>query len=365
MPGDLAELLEQFDPELPLERARTIPGSWYHDPALAAAERRSVFGATWQLAARLEQLASRGSYCTLEIAGEPVLLVRGDDGTLRAFANVCRHRAARVMEEPSGCASRLRCRYHGWTYDLAGRLRGTPEFDGVEEFDRDQHGLVPLPVATWGPFAWVFCGANDAPSLAEYLDPLAKWLGNLSLESLGFVERREYRVACNWKVYVDNYLDGGYHVNTVHPELASVLDYSRYRTEVEGAVSVQISPISPGESTLSDVRTGKDAYYAWVFPNVMFNVYEGVMDVNQVFPEDENHCRVIFDFYFGESATADQVEASIAAADRIQMEDVEICEEVQRGLGSRHYGAGRFSVRREASVYQFHRLLAQYLRAGL
>jgi choline monooxygenase len=364
MPDHLQAILAEFDPDLPLERARTIPGSWYHDRGLAAAERHSVFGATWQLSARLDQLSDRGAYCTLELAGEPVLLVRGEDDTLRAFANVCRHRAARVMEEPSGCATRLRCRYHGWTYDLAGRLRGTPEFDGVEEFDREQSGLVPLPLATWGPFVWVYSGASSALSLAEYLSPLSKRIGNLGLESLRFVERREYRVACNWKVYVDNYLDGGYHVNTVHPGLASVLDYAHYRTEVEAAVSVQISPLSGGNSALSNVRTGDAAYYAWVFPNVMFNVYEGVMDVNQVFPEDENHCRVNFDFYFGESATTQQVEESIAAADRIQVEDVEICEEVQSGLASRHYCAGRYSVRREASVYQFHRLLAQYLRAG-
>src|SRR5262249_40216631 len=133
MASDLQELLAEFDPDLPLERARTIPGSWYHDPRLASAEQRSVFGATWQLAAPREQFSARGAYCTLDVAGEPVLIVRGDDDTLRAFANVCRHRAARVMEESSGCATRLRCRYHGWTYDLAGQLRGTPEFDGVAE----------------------------------------------------------------------------------------------------------------------------------------------------------------------------------------------------------------------------------------
>lgn len=363
MPSQLETLLAEFDAELPLERARTIPGSWYHDAELAAAERALVFGGTWQLAARLDQFAARGSFCTLELAGEPVLIVRGDDDELRAFANVCRHRAARVMEESAGCATRLRCRYHGWTYDLAGRLRGTPEFDGVEDFDRDQHGLVRLSLATWGPFVWVHCGSAPPP-LEEYLAPLSARVGHLGLESLRFAGRREYRVACNWKVYVDNYLDGGYHVNTVHPSLANILDYSQYRTEVDAAVSVQISPLSHGDSTLSSVRSGDAAYYAWVFPNVMFNVYEGVMDVNQVFPEDENHCRVIFDFYFALAADPARVSESIAAADAIQIEDVTICEEVQRGLASRHYSAGRFSVRREAAVHQFHRLLARYLAAG-
>jgi choline monooxygenase len=122
MANDLAAKLRAFDPDLPLERAGTIPSLWYVDPEIYDAERRTVFAGTWQTAGRLDQLAGPGSFLTTEIAGEPILVVRDAEGVLRAFYNVCRHRAAPLLSEPAGQVSRLRCRYHGWTYDLTGRL---------------------------------------------------------------------------------------------------------------------------------------------------------------------------------------------------------------------------------------------------
>ncbi|HMK73350.1 MAG TPA: aromatic ring-hydroxylating dioxygenase subunit alpha [Myxococcaceae bacterium] len=367
MPGTLRETIELFDPSLPLERARTIPGRWYWDPAVAAAERFSVFGDSWQLVARADQLGLPGAFVTADIAGEPVVVVRGEDGALRAFFNVCRHRAACVVTEPEGVTGRLRCRYHGWTYDLAGRLRGTPEFDGVADFRREDHGLVPLAVDSWGPLVLVHAGRSPRP-LAEQLAPLPERMG--ALADLRFVERREYQLACNWKVFVDNYLDGGYHVNSVHPGLAGVLDYAHYRTDCFELTSLQHSPLRPAEpdahgSSVSGVRQGENALYGWAYPNLMVNLYAGVMDTNLVLPAGQDRCRVIIDFYFsrteGEAARR-FAEESVAVGHRIQLEDVGVCEDVQRGLASRAYDAGRFSVRREAAVYHFHRLLAADLR---
>jgi choline monooxygenase len=366
----LSDLLSAFDPDLPLEQARTIPSAWYLDPEVYTAERRAVFADSWQVACRLDQVSEPGSFATTDIAGEPILVVRDTAGVLRAFYNVCRHRAAPVMNLPAGRARRLRCLYHGWTYDLAGRLRGTPEFDGVADFCRDAEGLVGLAVATWGPLVWVH-GRMDAPPLTEFLAPLPERAAGLSLEQLEFAERREYTLACNWKVFVDNYLDGGYHVNTVHPALAGVLDYTQYRTEIAGNTSVQISPLRPpqrqgNDTTIGEVRTGASAQYWWVFPNFMLNIYQGVMDTNLVLPLGPDRCRVIFDFYFAgkEGLAADFIARSIAVAHQIQLEDAGICEEVQRGLASRSFSTGRFSVRREAAGYHFHRLLAHCLRAA-
>jgi choline monooxygenase len=366
----LREQLRAFDPDIPLERARTIPNSWYFDPEIYAAERQAVFVGSWQVAGRLGQLVEPGSFVTTDIAGEPILVVRDAEGVLRAFYNVCRHRAAPVMNVPAGKATRLRCRYHGWTYDLAGRLRGTPEFDGVADFCRDEQGLVGLAVATWGPLVWVHAGANPSP-LPEFLSPLPERSAGLGLEQLRFAERREYTLACNWKVFVDNYLDGGYHVNTVHPALAGVLDYAQYRTEIAGNTSVQISPLRPaerraGDGPIGQVRTGSTAYYWWVFPNFMLNLYQGVMDTNLVLPLGPDRCRVIFDFYFAqtERSAADFMAQSIAVAHQVQLEDAGICEEVQRGLASRSFTTGRFSVRREAAGYHFHRLLGRCLQTA-
>ncbi len=368
MSANLDDLLAAFDPDLPLEKAHTIPSAWYSDPALYAAECRTVFGGTWLAAGRADQVAAPGSYLTADVAGEPVLVVRDQDGVLRAFYNVCRHRAARVMNEPAGLATRLRCRYHGWTYDLAGRLRGTPEFDGVADFRRADHGLVPMPVDTWGPLVFVHPGGRDeeaAQPLAEFLAPLPEKTNGLGLEFLRFAGRREYELGCNWKVFVDNYLDGGYHVNTVHPGLAGALDYAHYRTEIAGNTSVQVSPLKPSADAVGKVRTGATAYYWWVFPNLMMNLYEGVMDTNVVLPLGPERCRAVFDFYFARIAGPEAerfIADSIAVAHQIQLEDVEICEEVQAGLKSRAFDTGRFSVRREAGGYHFHRLLARRLR---
>src|SRR5205085_4969809 len=227
---------------------------------------------------------------------------------------------------------------------------------------KDEQGLTPLAVDTWGPLVFVHAPPLDrVQPLAEFLAPLPERTAGLGLEELRFVERREYELACNWKVFVDNYLDGGYHVNTIHPGLAGVLDYAQYRTEIAGNTSVQLSPLKPSAAGdgVGQVRTGDTAYYWWIFPNLMINIYAGVMDTNLVLPLGPDRCKVIVDFYFARTEGPEAqrfIADSIAVAHQVQLEDQGVCEEVQRGLGSRSYDVGRFSVRREAAGYHFHRL---------
>jgi choline monooxygenase len=370
MPMSLREKLSLFDATLPLEKARSIPACWYTDPDIYAAERRHVFGRTWLVAGRVDQLPGPGSFFTTEIAGEPILVLRDGQGTPRAFYNVCRHRAARVMTEPAGEATRLRCPYHGWTYDLTGRLRGIPEWDGVADFCREDNGLVPLAAAVWGPFVWVHAEPVTTP-LVDFLAPMPERTAGLGMETLRWVARREYELACNWKVFVENAIDGGYHINCVHPGLAGALDYSQYETEVAGFTCLQSSPLRPAETQregpVGKVRSGW-AYYWWVFPNIMLNIYEGLMDTNLVLPLGTDRCRIVFDFYFAQTEGDEArkfIAESMAVADHIQQEDGGICEDVQRGLGSRSYDTARFSVRREGAEYYFNQLLAERLRAGL
>ena len=365
MTTQLQQMLDAFAGDLPLARARTIPSAWYHDPEVYALECRRVFGGSWQMVARTEQLTQPGSFVTADIAGEPIVVVRDDQGTLRAFHNVCRHRAAQVVNVPEGTLTKLRCRYHGWTYDLQGRLRGTPEFDGVEEFCKEQEGLVPLAVAAWGPLVFVHEGTPRL-TLAEFLAPLPERTVGLQIDKLRYVDRRDYDVACNWKVFVDNYQDGGYHVNTVHPGLAGALDYAHYRTENLAHGSVQISPLKQADdAALGKVRAGSHAHYWWLFPNLMINLYQGVMDTNLVLPLGPDRCRVRFDFYFADTdgpSSRQFIADSIAVAHQVQLEDMSVCAEVQRGLASHSYDTGRFSVKREAGGYHFHQLLAQWLK---
>jgi choline monooxygenase len=361
----LDERLAAFDATLPLSRARTIPSAWYFDPDIYALESRRVFGGSWLMAARTDQVRAPGDFATIEIAGEPIVIVRDEQGTLRACHNVCRHRAAQVINAPCGHVTKLRCRYHGWTYDLTGRLRGTPEFDGVEEFRKEEQGLPPLAVDTWGPLVFVHMGTPTV-SLAEFLAPLPERSAGLGIDGVQFVARREYEMACNWKVFVDNYQDGGYHVNTVHPGLAGALDYAHYRTENHAHGGVQISPLkASADATVGKVRTGANAYYWWIFPNLMINIYEGVLDTNLVLPLGPDRCKVLFDFYFTRTEGPEAetfIADSVAVAHQVQLEDMGVCDEVQRGLKSRTYDTGRFSVKRESGGYHFHQLLAAALR---
>lgn len=361
----LHELLADYDATAPLERAWTIPGSWYTDPRIDALERRTVWSRTWQLVGRTEQVAEPGQYVTGVVGGEPVVVVRGADGVLRGFFNVCRHHAAAVMTAPCGKADRLRCPYHGWTYDLAGQLRGVPELDGVLDFDKGAMGLVPLAVATWEHFVFVHLD-RDPPPIEAYLGELVGQVAPLGLSKLHFCERREYELACNWKVFVDNYLDGGYHVPHLHAGLSSILAYTDYTIENFERFCLQSSPIDPagGEAMTASVRKGK-ALYWWVYPNLMLNWYEGYLDTNLVIPLGVDRMKVVFDFYFDDvgEAARERNRQSMDVSERIQDEDHAICESVQRGLGSRAYRAGRLSVRREAGENLFHKLLARDLRA--
>jgi choline monooxygenase len=333
-----------------VERAKTIPAAWYSSAEIAERERAEVFHASWQLVARADQLRAPGSYVSTVVAGEPVVIVR--DGTLKAFFNVCRHKAARVMAEGAGVCEKLRCQYHGWTYDLSGRLRGTPEWNGVLDFAREAHGLPPLSVEEFGPFVFVRIKAGEP--LTTVLAPFIDRSEVLKLDTLHFVERRSYDLKCNWKVFVDNYLDGGYHVNTVHEALAGMLDYSGYTTECFGASSLQSSPLRGG----NEVRQGDRAYYWWLWPNTMMNIYDGMMDTNIVEPITPTTCRVHIDFYF--SRNAPDVAKSIALAHEIQLEDIAVSEAVQVGLQSQSYDTGRFSLR-EIGDYHFQTLLRDAL----
>lgn len=321
------------------------------------------------MVARVDQPRKPGQYVTCEIAGEPLLVVRGSDGILLGFFNVCRHHAAAVMTKPEGKAENLRCPYHGWTYNLEGALILTPEFGGVANFDRTANGLVPVQTAVWNN--WVFVKLkSENPSLEDFLGKdLIERFEHLNLERLSWFERRHYTLNCNWKVFVDNYLDGGYHVPHIHGGLNSVLDYSNYTIEIGERVCLQSSPIAPdkAEAKTAEVRKGKRALYYWIYPNLMINIYDGVMDTNLVIPRGVDKTEVIFDYYFADVSeqAKERNLASIAVSEQIQAEDVAICESVQRGLNSRSYSTGRLSVRREAGEHLFHRLLYADLGTGL
>ena len=382
-------IINSYDPNAPLERASTIPSSWYTDKQIFQLEQQTVFSRSWHVAARIDQLTKPGDYVTSEIADEPIVVVRGSDDQVRAFFNACRHHAAAVMTEAQGNCPQMRCPYHGWTYSLEGELKGTPDFIGVCDFDRANNGLISIGTASWEQ--WVFSQIDRARN-----ESIEEWLGAqltaefraLELKDLKWFERRTYTIDCNWKVFVDNYLDGGYHVPHLHKGLDSVLDYSNYKIECGPRHCLQFSPIvnsagtSPplndsqkfrgglppaNNSNVAETRKCDRALYYWIYPNFMINCYEGVMDTNLVRPITVDKTEVVFDFYFTDVSerARERNLASVSIGDKIQREDLDICASVQRGLKSRSYGAGRLSVRREAGEHLFHRLLYADLKAGV
>lgn len=363
----IEDVIDLYDPSLPLEEASTIPAPWYTDPRVYELERKTVFGSSWQLAARMDQLKAPGDYATAEIAGEPIVVTKGEDGRLRAFYNVCRHHAAIVMSQPSGTCSVLRCPYHGWTYGLDGKLKAAPDMGAPCGFKKEEVGLMPVRVEAWDNLVFV-CQDPEAPSLKEFLGELPRRVAELSPQKFSFFERRVYEFRCNWKVYVDNYLDGGYHIPILHKSLNAVIDYAGYTIENKDRFCLQKSPLKTGDNPQSArLRPGAFAYYYWQYPNFMLNWYEGVMDTNLVLPLGPDKTQVVFDFYFTDVSQGayGRNKASVDMGEGIQHEDQDISVAVQKGLNSRSYTAGRLSTRREAGEHLFHRLVAADLRRAL
>jgi len=369
MERSVTSLLNLYQPENPLEKASTIPSPWYFDPRIARLENEQVFAHTWQVAGRVDQVRDNDQFFTAELCEEPIVVARGEDGVLRAFFNVCRHHAAAVVTETQGCAKQFRCPYHGWTYGNDGALKGMVEFEGVCDFDRASNGLVPMAVDTWENFVFVNLD-NAAGSLKDFLAHVPELVAPLRLtEKLKFFNRRVYTLNCNWKVYVDNYLDGGYHVPHAHKGLSSIIEYTSYTIENFDRACLQSSPLSSdagSEARVANTRQGR-AFYLWLYPNFMINAYEGVMDTNLVLPLAVDKCSVVFDYYFADIsvAAAERHSESIRVSEVVQDEDMAICEAVQKGLASRAYLAGRLSVRREAGEHLFHRLLHADLTRGM
>jgi choline monooxygenase len=347
----------RFEPQL--SKASTPPSRWYRDPSVLDLERERIFGRTWQLAGRVEQIPRPGDYFTTTVGGEPLIVLRDPSGDLRAMSNVCRHRAGPVATG-NGNARAFRCGYHGWTYGIDGQLVAMPEFDGVEEFGREASCLPQFRIETWLGQIFVNLDPGASP-LRSALGRMADLVDERRYEHFTLAARKEWTIACNWKVYVDNYLEG-YHIPIVHPGLFRELDYENYRTETDRLFSIQHSPIRKPKR-LRATGPSDEAQFFWLFPNLMLNVYPDNFSTNVIVPVDATHTVTLFEWFFPVSSNGD-VQSTIDFSDEIQIEDIEICEAVQRGLESRTYDQGRYSVRRENGVHHFHGLLAEWLVAG-
>ncbi|HUB90611.1 MAG TPA: SRPBCC family protein [Dyella sp.] len=346
----------------PLDHALTLPARFYTDARMPALDAAMVFARSWQLVCHQSQLSDIGDHVVTEIAGLPLLVVRSNETNIRAFHNVCRHRAGPIASCDGRGAHTLRCRYHGWTYGLDGVLRGAPEMGRTPDFNPADIRLPEVRVHVWQGL--VFVAIGEAPPFDDFVAGIDARLGvDRALDGYAFHHRVSYDVACNWKVYVDNYLEG-YHVPCIHPGLNSLLDYRSYITETAQWYSFQYSPLESGD----DLYGSGEALYYFLYPNAMLNILPGRLQTNRVLPMGVDRCRVVFDFYYApdDSPQAQARRAKdIAFSDEVQDEDVTICEDVQRGLASGSYDAGRLNPLRENAVHHFHEMLRRAYRDSL
>lgn len=335
-----------------LTTAIALEPHYYTDPKWSAFERGHIFRKSWQYVAHVGELAAKGDHVVADIAGQPLILVAQADGSIRAFHNVCRHRAGPLATCNGKGVSRLRCLYHGWQYGLDGRLLAAPEMLEAVGFDKNRIALNEVAVTVWQGL--VFVALDPAtPPFETVFAGIETRIAPQDLASLKFYRHDRYDVACNWKVYVDNYAEG-YHLPYVHPALTQAVDYSDYQSELAEYHSLQVSPITDPHGPYGDGT----AYYYLVYPNLMLNCVPGRLQLNRVLPTGQDSCSVDFVWFYADTPDLEaRALQDIAFTDQVQAEDASICEHVQRGLTSGSYQPGRLSPKREAGLWHFQQLL--------
>ncbi len=351
----------------------------YVDPAVAAREQQAIFERSWQLAGHVADVAEAGSYLTARAGAESVLVIRGEDGELRAFRNVCRHRATRLREGRGTCGKALRCPYHGWTYRTDGRLIGVPEGRGFPGLKKADLPLLPARVEVFSGLVFVNLDADAAP-LRDSLDGLEARLAPYGLERLERFTESTSRQPANWKIVADNYLEG-YHVPIAHPGLMRLLDYQRYTVEVgEGYVFFE-APLRDKPSgnrlerayqrlvrpmpglTAADTRVWR---YIYLWPNTTIDLYPDQVTTWQINPDGIDATHDVYACYRAERPNAAMrgvqrlnQRLNIAVAD----EDAELVARVQAGMGGGGWVPGPLGER-EAGVAWFAAQVRQALEAA-
>ncbi len=346
-----------IDPDI--AKASALPADAYVSEEAYARVRESVLAASWHVLLHRDQISDPGLYPATLGAGsldEPVIVSRAPDGALSCFSNVCTHRGAILLESPCP-AQNIRCRYHGRRFDRAGRFLSMPELEGAADFPSERDHLPALGLGAWGPL--IFGAIAPTLDFDRWIGPVRERLPALDLERARFTGERVYELDASWALYCDNYLEG-FHIPYVHPELAGALDYASYSVETFEHASLQIGVAKdPGEAF--DGGTAA-AYYFFLFPTTMLNVYPWGLSLNIVEPLGPARTRVRFlSFVTDERRLGHSASANL---DLVERQDEAVVCSVQRGVRSRLYRPGRYSPSREIAVHHFHRLLEGYLSSA-
>lgn len=366
--GKKNKAMSSFNVDKNIAKARTISTDFYTDPAVFEESKEKIFSKCWQLVGDANMVKEPGECHPLTLLekyiDEPLVLVKDKEYEIRCLSNVCTHRGTIVVNGPCK-VSKLRCRYHGRNFYLNGQFMSMPEFAEVEDFPSSEDDLKKLPLFKWGNLLFTSLG-NELSSNHFFKDMVDKlsWLPLAEFVYRGDLSR-EYTVNAHWALYCENYLEG-LHIPFVHASLNTVIDFGNYSTELYAYSNLQLGIAKRDEDTFDLPESSSDygkkvaAYYFWVFPNMMFNFYPWGLSINHVQPLSINKCKVSFITYVWKE---DKLNTGAGSGlDRVEREDEEVVEAVQRGIRSRFYDHGRYSVTREQGTHHFHQLISQFMQ---
>jgi choline monooxygenase len=354
------------DPEI--AKARTLSTDFYNSPSNFEEAKEKIFASSWQFVCDAGVVKDPGQCYPFtlleEYINEPLLLTRDKENNLHCLSNVCTHRGNILIDTPCQ-VSNLRCKYHGRLFKLDGKFHSMPEFREVQDFPSADDDLHKLPLFRWGN--WLFTSLNGQLPAQEFLQPMIDRLAWMPVNEFVYQPdlSKTYTVLANWALYCENYLEG-FHIPFVHAGLNTVIDYGNYTTELFGYSNLQLGIAKDDEDCfdlpLESPDHGKKvaAYYFWVFPNMMFNFYPWGLSVNIVKPVSPSITKVVFQSYVWKEEKRNSGAGS--GLDKVEMEDEEVVENVQKGIRSRFYRHGRYSVTREQGTHHFHRLIAEFMR---
>lgn len=341
------------------DKAYALAAEFYTNPNILALEYTNIFEKTWQFIGHEKQLQNTGDQIIAQVGRVPIVALMNNEGQLKAFHNVCRHRAGPLATENNNNKV-LRCKYHGWTYTLDGELRSAPEMDSTVNFDKCQYHLPEVKISTWQGFVFVnLC--EDAQPIEAVFASIKETIKPIDLTQMQFHHSDEYIIKCNWKVYMDNYLEG-YHLPHVHPGLSKVLDYRQYKTVLHESFSYQHSPIVNNSD--KNIYADGDAHYYSIYPNLMLNILPNRLQTNIILPVGHNKTKVVFNYYYADlesKSTKTLIKEDLDFSDEVQQEDIDICQRVQTGLNSGSYSTGRLCIKRESGLLHFQNLIRQSL----
>jgi glycine betaine catabolism A len=358
----------------PLDRARPLPPRAYWDEAVFAFEREEIFERAFLCVGREDEIDKPGEWLRAPVTEEGVLVVRGADLSVRAFYNVCRHRAATLLEGSSGRLPCIECPYHGWTYELSGALSAAPH--APPGFDLRAHGLRPVKLEAWQGFLFVTLDP-EAPSIERALSGAPPWLSR-ALPPLRRGQRSAYEVRANWKLIVENFQES-HHFPLVHPALdhltpcddaQSVLSDGPWlggiMDLIPDAETVSKSGKRGGRPFLSPEGERRRVFDAMLFPGLLLSLQPDYLLTYRIYPEAPDRTRIIADTYFHPAAFSAGFDPSdvLLFWEEVNRQDRAICERQQVGVRSRGYTASRYTLV-EDGVHAFDRLVARRYESGL